>query len=79
MNISADMREVKEAALRDLAPLMSQMQMDPSKKFNLYKNIREELHDDSVIAPAYETAKNIADDNERGEALLYLVESIDNM
>ena len=79
VSASADMRDVKEAALRDLAPLVSTLDVDASKKFKLYRNIREELHDDSVIAPAYESAKEIADDHERGEALLYLVESIDNM
>ena len=73
---STDMKDVKEAALRDLAPLVSKLDVDASKKFNLYRNIREELHDDSVVASAYETAKEIADDQERGEALLYLVESI---
>lgn len=77
--VSSDMREVKEAALRDLTPLLSKINMDSSKKFKLYKDIREELHDDSVIGDAYATAKDIADDTERGEALLYLVESIDNM
>lgn len=77
--MTPDMKEVKEAALRDLAPIMDKIDMDPSKKFNLYKNIHEELHDNSVIAPAYESAKSIADDHERGEALLYLIESIDNM
>ena len=76
---NSDMREVKEAALRDLAPLLSKIDMDSSKKFKLYKSIREELHDDSVIGDAYAAAKGIADDTERGEALLYLVESIDNM
>lgn len=74
-----DMKSVKEAALRDLAPILSKVDMDSSKKFNLYKNIREELHDDSVIVPAYETAKDIADDKERADALLYLIDSIDNM
>ena len=74
-----DMQSVKEAALRDLAPLLGKIDMDSSKKFNLYKNIREELHDDSIIGDAYSAARNISDDTERGEALLYLVESIDNM
>ena len=73
------MKDVKEAALRDLAPILSKVDMDYSKKFKLYKDIREELHDNSVIAPAYETAKDIADDRERADALLYLIDSIDNM
>lgn len=75
----SDIRSVKEAALRDLAPILSKVDMDSTKKFNLYKNIREELHDNSVIAPAYETAKDIEDDKTRADALLYLIDSIDNM
>lgn len=77
--VPSDMKSVKEAALRDLAPILSKMDVEASKKFNLYKNIREELHDNSIIGDAYTAAKDISDDTERGEALLYLVESIDNM
>ena len=75
----SDMRSVKEAALRDLAPILKNVDMDSSKKFGLYKNIHDELHDNSVIAPAYETAKEIENDKERADALLYLIDSIDNM
>ena len=71
-----DMHSIKEAALRDLAPLMDKIDMDPAKRFNLYKDIREKFNDDSVLASAYESAKNIADEKTRGEALLYLFESI---
>lgn len=77
--VPADMKDVKEAALRDLAPILGKVEMDSTKKFKLYKDIREELHDNSVIAPAYETAKDIADDKERADALLYLIDSIDNL
>ena len=76
---ATNMQEVKEAALRDLAPILDKVDMDSTKKFNLYKDIREELGDNSVIAPAYETAKNIEDDKTRADALLYLIDSIDNM
>lgn len=77
--VPSDIQSVKEAALRDLAPILSKMDVDASKKFSLYKDIREELHDNSVLGDAYTAAKDIANDTERGEALLYLVESIDNM
>lgn len=79
VSVSSDMQSVKEAALRDLAPILNKVDMDSSKKFGLYKDIHEELHDNSVIAPAYETAKEIADDKERADALLYLIDSIDNI
>ncbi len=72
-------RQVKEAALRDLIPLLDHLTMNPSQKFNLYRNIFEELKDYTVLEPAYRAAGEIADDQERAEALFYLVESIDKM
>ena len=74
-----NMRKVKEAALRDLAPLVSKMDLSASRKFELYRNIFENSHDSTVIESAYSIAKDISDENERGEALLYLINSIDNM
>ena len=71
--------QIKEAALRDLVPLLDHLNMNPSQKFNLYRNIFEQLKDYTVLDPAYKAAKDIADDTERAEALLYLVESIDKM
>lgn len=73
------MHQVREAALRDLAPLLAKMSINPSQKFRIYRDMFEDLHDYAVLAPAYRAAKEIADDNERGEALLYLVESIDRI
>ena len=73
---TTNMQEVKAAALRDLAPILDKVDMDSTKKFNLYKDIREELGDNSVIAPAYETAKNIEDDKTRADALLYIYDSL---
>ncbi len=72
-----DIRQIKTAALRDLVPLLGHLDIEPLEKFNLYRNIFEELKDYSVLEPAYKTAKNIPDETERAKALLYLVESID--
>lgn len=74
-----DTRQVKQAALRDLIPLVDHLNMNPSQKFNFYRNIFNDLHDYTVLEPAYNAAKEIPDDTERAEALLYLVESIDKM
>ncbi len=71
--------QIKEAALRDLLPLLDRLNMDPSQKFNLYRNIFEDLHDYTILEPAYHAAKEIANENERAEALLFLVQSIDKM
>ncbi len=74
-----NMHQVKEAALRDLIPLLDHLNMTPSQKFNIYRNVFEELRDYTVLEPAYLAAKEITDETERAEALLYLVEAIDKM
>ncbi len=74
-----NMHQVKEAALRDLVPLLDRLSLDPTQKFNLYRDIFENLKDYTVLEPAYKAAKEILDENKRAEALLYLVESIDRM
>ena len=71
--------QVKEAALRELAPVLSKLDVPAKHKFELYKNIIDNYHDTSVIESAYRAASDIKDDRERGEALLYIVDSIDKM
>ena len=71
--------DIKKAALRDLMPLLDKVNMDAAEKFNLYRDIFEELKDYSVLEPAYQAAREIADETARANALLYLVQSIDKM
>ena len=72
-------QQIKNAALRDLAPLLDHVNMNASQKFNIYRNIFEDLKDYTILEPAYKVAREIADETERANALLYLVESIDKM
>ena len=74
-----NVQEVKIAALRDLAPLIEKMDIPAAQKFHLYREIFENLRDYTVIDAAYQAAKNIPDERERGEALLYLINSINKM
>lgn len=71
--------EVKEAALRELAPILDKLDVPSEQKFDIYKNVIDNYHDTSVVEPAYRAALGIADERERGEALLYIIDSIDNM
>ena len=73
------MGQVKTAALRDLVPLLDKINMDSTEKFNIYRDIFEDLKDYTVLEPAYKAAREIPDEVKRAEALLYLVESIDKM
>lgn len=74
-----NMNQVKTAALRDLVPLLDKISMDSSQKFKVYRDIFNDLKDYTVLEPAYKAAREIPDETERAEALLYLVESIDKM
>ena len=71
--------EIKKAALRDLAPLLDKVNMDAPERFNIYRDIFEDLKDYTVLQPAYEAAREIPDETARANALLYLVQSIDKM
>ena len=71
--------EVKKAALRDLVPLLDKININKTQKFNIYKDIFEELKDYTILEPAYQAARELEDETERANALLYLVEAIDKM
>ena len=71
--------EVKKAALRDLLPLLDRLNMDSTEKFNLYRDIFEDLKDYTILDPAYHAAREIPDETARANALLYLVKAIDRM
>ena len=76
---SLNTSEIKKAALRDLVPLLDRLSMTSSEKFNIYRDIFDDLKDYTVLDPAYRAAREIADETERANALLYLVKSIDKM
>lgn len=76
---SLNTTEIKKAALRDLIPLLDKINMEPVQKFDIYRNIFEDLKDYTVLDPAYHAAREINDETKRAEALLYLVEAIDKM
>ena len=71
--------QIKKAALRDLVPILDKVSMSPSQKFKIYRDIFDDLKDYTILEPAYNVAREIPDESERAEALLYLVESIDKM
>ena len=71
--------KVKEAALKELFPIMDRVEVDPEKRFMLYQEMLNTMRDKAVIAPAYEAARQIRDDKVRADSLLYLINSIDEM
>ena len=76
---TSNAQEIKKAALHDLVPLLEKISMDPTQKFEIYRDIFNELKDYTVLEPAYRVARDIADENKRAEALIYLIEAINKM
>ena len=79
MSYGSDISKVKEAALKELFPIMDRVEVDPEKRFLLFQEMLTTMRDKAVIAPAYEAARQIRDDKVRADALLYLINSIDEM
>lgn len=73
----AETQRVKEAALKELFPIMDRLELTPEKKFALYRSMMEVMHDKAILKPAHEAAKEIKDDKKRADALLYLIETIE--
>jgi hypothetical protein len=69
--------QIKAAALQDLAPLISKLTLEPSQKFHLYQDIIKNSNDETLLEAAYQSAREIPDETERAEALLYIIESIE--
>ena len=63
----------------DLTPMLGKMEMLPETKFKIFKNIIEATSDKDVLGLAYATAKEIVNDTDRAEALLYIVEMVDKL
>ncbi len=74
-----DLDRVKINALNEIRPILETVDILPEKKFTIYKDIIELTDDKACIEPAYNAARQIADEKERAEALLYIIEIIDDL
>lgn len=68
---------VKEAAISELRPLVDKLNVTPEEKFDTYLLLIRSTDDKTLIAPAHEAAKNIADEARRAQALLDIIKEID--
>ena len=74
-----DLDKVKSMALSDLRPILDKVDIAPEKKFMIYKDIIELTEDKACIEPAYNSARLIENEKEKGEALVFIVECIDKL
>lgn len=68
---------IRKDALLELRPLVDKLDLAPEEKFDIYLLLLRSTDDTTLIAPAHEAAKSIADESKRAEALLDIIKEID--
>lgn len=76
---NADVQSIKEAALKELFPIMNRIELKPEKRFELYCEMMEVMKDKAILEPAHEAAKEIKDEKARADALVCLIETIEKL
>lgn len=75
--ISGDLDSIKKDALSELRPLVDKLDVSPEEKFDTYLLLIRSTDDQSLIGPAHEAARTIADEARRAQALLDVIKEID--
>ena len=68
---------IKHDALNELRPLVDKLNISAEEKFDTYLLIIRSTDDASLVAPAFEAARAIADEAGRAQALFEIVKEID--
>ena len=72
-----DLNSIKTEALSELRPLVDKLNVEPEEKFDTYLLLLRSTDDKTLIAPAHEAARAIADEARRAQALLDIIKEID--
>lgn len=75
--VVGELDSVKQQAITELRPLVDKLTLPPEEKFDTLLLLIRSTDDKSLIAPAHEAAKEIADETRRAEALLNIIKEID--
>lgn len=71
-----DLMSIKQDALQNLSPLLSQLDQTPEEKFRTTMMLIQASDNQSLIQSAYAAAKEIEDEKVRAQALLDIVNEI---
>lgn len=74
---TGELEDVKQEAIVELRPLVDKLNLAPEEKFDTYLLLIRSTDDKTLIAPAHEAAKSIADETRRAQALLDIIKEID--
>lgn len=72
-----DLELIKKDVISELRPLVDKLDLSPEEKFDTYLLLIRSTDDTTLIAPAHEAARNIADESKRAQALLDIIKEID--
>lgn len=68
---------IKQDALNELRPLVDKLNISAEEKFDTYLLIIRSTDDSSLVGPAFEAARAIADEAGKAQALFEIVKEID--
>lgn len=74
-----DLVEIETKALLELYPLLEKMNIAARQKFDICMKVIEKTGEKGATSAALAAAKDIADEKEKGECLIKLVEAIDKI
>ena len=73
----SNLDSIKSLAISELRPLVDKLNVSPEDKFDTILLLIRTTDDSSLIPMAYETARAIADDTRRAQALLDVIKEVD--
>ena len=73
----SNLDSIKSLAISELRPLIGKLNVSPEDKFDTILLLIRTTDDSSLIPMAYETARAIADDTRRAQALLDVIKEVD--
>jgi len=76
VNAPSDLIELKQSALQELSPLVGHLEQTPEEKFRTTMMMIQASDDQNLLPQAFAAAKEIADEKERAQALLDVINEI---
>lgn len=77
VDANPELAAIKKDALSELRPLVDKLDLPADEKFDTLLLIIRSTDDQTLLKPAHEAAKNIADESKRAQALLDIIKEID--
>lgn len=74
-----ELQELKATTLKDLAPIVGHLDLEPSEKLKTIMEMYDSTKDQALLKEAHEAAISLPDDTARAKALLDLVHKIDEL